>query len=45
MRVRSCPRVLELPLGRVDPVNLGWCAPFDDQFGEGAIAAADVDPT
>jgi hypothetical protein len=43
-RRRSCPRVLELPLGRVDPVNLGWCASFDDQFGEGAVAAADHRP-
>jgi len=22
-----------------------WCAPFDDQFGEGAVAAADIDPS
>jgi hypothetical protein len=28
-----------------DPVNLGWCAPFDDQFGEGAVAAPDIDPS
>jgi hypothetical protein len=45
MRVAGRARVFELPLGRVDPVNLGWCAPFDDQFGEGAVAAADIDPS
>jgi hypothetical protein len=44
-RSRSRPPVLELPLGRVDPLNLGRCAPFDDQLGEGAVAAADIDPS
>jgi hypothetical protein len=36
----SCP----LPLRRVNPLNLGRCAPFDEEFGERAVAAADVDP-
>jgi hypothetical protein len=26
-------------------MNLGWRAAFDEQFGEGAVAAADVDPS
>ena len=40
----SCARKGELPLRRIDPLNLGWRTPFDEQLGEGAIAAADVDP-
>ena len=35
----------ELPLGRIDPLNLGGRASFDEQLGEGAVAAADVDPS
>ena len=35
----------ELRLGRIDPLNLGRRAPLDEQFGEGAVAAADIDPS
>jgi hypothetical protein len=39
-RARKC----ELPFRRINPLNLGRCAPFDDELGERAVAAADVDP-
>jgi hypothetical protein len=33
-----------LALGRINPLNLGWRAPFDKLFGESAVATANVNP-
>src|ERR1700744_720866 len=35
----------KLSLRRVDAVNLGLCTTFDEQLGECAVAAADIDPS
>ena len=35
----------ELRFRRIDPLRFGWRASLDEQFGEGAAAAADVDPS
>ena len=34
----------ELPLGRIDPVNLSWRALLDDEVRKSAIAASHVQP-
>jgi hypothetical protein len=34
----------KLRLRRIHPHDRGWCAPLDEHFGEGAVAAADVEP-
>jgi hypothetical protein len=34
----------KLALRRIDALNFNRCAALDDQFSEGAVAAADVDP-
>ena len=40
-----CAGMGQLPLGRVYPLYRDRCAPLDDQFGEGAAAAANVEPS
>ena len=35
----------ELRVRRINALDLGWRAPFDDQFGESPAAAADIDPS
>jgi hypothetical protein len=41
----TCAGKGKLRLGRIDPLNLGRRAAFHQQLGEGAAAAADVDPS
>ena len=43
-RINPGARKGELRLGRIDPVNLGRRAPFDQPCGKSAVAAADIDP-
>jgi hypothetical protein len=40
----SLARKGKLALGWINSLDLGWRASFHEQFGEGAIAAAHVDP-
>jgi hypothetical protein len=35
----------QLRFGRIDPLHLGGAATLDQQLGEGAIAAPDIEPT
>jgi hypothetical protein len=44
MRAAGCARIGKLAVGRIDR-NLGWSAWLDEQLGESAVAAADVDPS
>jgi hypothetical protein len=41
----SCACKGELPFRRIDPLNFGGCTAFDQKLSEGAVAAADVDPS
>jgi hypothetical protein len=34
----------QLSLGWIEAFHDGWCTAVDDQFGESAVAASDVDP-
>ncbi len=44
-RCGSCARKSELSLGWINSLNLRCRAPLDEQLREGAVAAADVDPS
>ena len=44
LALRPCPARNELSFGRVDPICLCWGASLDEQFGESAVATANVYP-
>jgi hypothetical protein len=41
----SCARESKLPFGRIDALNFSWRASLDQELGEGAVSAANIDPS